>query len=190
MPAGDIDILEEPLPLPTRSAPWPLLTRLPALLAEANGSPATYREHLRQAHEELKARFLAEEPIEELVHARAALIDVVLREAWRTQHLAETWALVAVGGYGRGELHPCSDIDIMLLVPEPPDPKGRADVERLVTFFWDIGLEVGHSVRTVEECVQESAADVSVMTTLLEARQLAGSTALVAQMRQALSAEH
>jgi len=193
MPVGDIDILEEPLPLPTRSAPWPLLNRLPALLAEANGSPTAYRDYLRQAHEELKARFLAEDPIEDLVHARAALIDVVLREAWRSQHLAEvdsSWALVAVGGYGRGELHPCSDIDIMLLVPEPPDAEGRGKLERLVTFFWDIGLEVGHSVRTVEECVQESTADVSVMTTLLEARQLAGSSALVVRMRDALSPDH
>ncbi|MBS0422122.1 MAG: [protein-PII] uridylyltransferase [Proteobacteria bacterium] len=192
MPVGDIDILEEPLPLPTRSAPWPLLNRLPALLAEANGSPAAYRDYLRQAHEELKARFLAEDPIEELVHARAAVIDVVLREAWRTQHLTDvgTWALVAVGGYGRGELHPCSDIDIMVLVPEPPDAEGRGKLERLVTFFWDIGLEVGHSVRTVEECVQESSADVSVMTTLLEARQLAGSSLLVERMREALSPQH
>jgi len=189
MPVGDLDILEEPLPLPARSAPWPLLNRLPALLAQANGSPSAYRDYLRQAHEELKARFLAEEPIEELVHARAALIDVVLREAWRSQQLAEvdSWALVAVGGYGRGELHPCSDIDIMLLVPEPPDAEGRGRLERLVTFFWDIGLEVGHSVRTVEECVQESSADVSVMTTLLEARQLAGSALLVERMREALS---
>ncbi len=192
MPAGDIDLLEEPLPLPARSAPWPLLTRLPQLLAEANGSPTAYRDYLRQAHEELKARFLAEEPIEDLVHARAALIDVVLREAWRSQHLSDddSWSLVAVGGYGRGELHPCSDIDIMLLVPAAPDAQGRNNVERLVTFFWDIGLEVGHSVRTVEECVQESVADVSVMTTLLEARQLAGSATLVAQMREALSPEH
>src|SRR5215813_10308805 len=191
MPAGDLDVLEEPLPQPARSAPWPLLTRMPALLAEVR-APAQYRELLQQAHEELKVRFLAEEPIEDLVHARAALIDIVLREAWRSQHLADddSWSLVAVGGYGRGELHPCSDIDIMLLVPAPPDAEGRGNVERLVTFFWDIGLEVGHSVRTVEECVQESAADVSVMTTLLEARQLAGSSALVAQMREALSAEH
>src|SRR5579871_3017561 len=189
MPVGDIDILEEPLPLPTRSAPWPLLTRLPALLAEANGSPTAYRDYLKQAHEELKARFMAEDPIEDLVHARAALIDVVLREAWRSQHLADVdvWALVAVGGYGRGELHPCSDIDIMVLVPQPPDADGRGAVERLVTFFWDIGLEVGHSVRTVEECVQESTADVSVMTTLLEARQLSGSSALYAAMRAALA---
>jgi [protein-PII] uridylyltransferase len=122
------------------------------------------------------------------VHARAALVDIVLREVWRAQSVADTasWALVAVGGYGRGELHPCSDIDILLLVPSPPDASGRGMVERLVTFLWDIGLEVGHSVRTVEECAEESAADVSVMTTLIEARLLAGNEALVASMRVAL----
>jgi [protein-PII] uridylyltransferase len=189
---GDLDILEEALPLPARAVPWPLLTRLPALLAEAQGSPTAYRDLLRQAHEELKTRFLAEEPIEELVHARAAVIDVVLREVWRTQHSADAdlWALVAVGGYGRGELHPCSDVDILVLVPQPPDVAGREVVSRLIAFLWDIGLEVGHSVRTVEECVQECSADVSVMTTLIEARQLAGSTALVEQMRVALAPEH
>src|SRR5579872_1457028 len=134
MPGGDLDILEEPLPPPTRSAPWPLLSRLPALLSDAHGDPAAYRDLLRQAHEELKARFLAEEPIDDLVHARAALIDVVLRETWRTQYVAngESWALVAVGGYGRGELHPCSDIDIMLLVPAAPDEPGRSTAERFV----------------------------------------------------------
>ncbi len=192
MAAGDTDLLEEALPPPTRSAPWPLLNRLPGLLTDAQGSPASYRDLLRQAHDELKTRFLAEEPVEDLVHARAALVDTVLREMWQVHSVADvgSWALVAVGGYGRGELHPCSDIDILLLVPEPPDEHGRVFVERLVAFFWDIGLEVGHSVRTVEECAQESAADVSVMTTLLEARLLAGNATLVAQMRLALSPEH
>jgi [protein-PII] uridylyltransferase len=158
-------------------------------MAEAQGSPTAYRELLRHAHEELKARFLAEEPVEGLVHARAALVDIVLREVWRTHSVAETsgWALVAVGGYGRGELHPCSDIDILVLVPFDPDAAGRGMVERLVTFLWDIGLEVGHSVRTVEECAQESTADVSVMTTLIEARLLSGNEELVAAMRVALA---
>ncbi|MBV8852544.1 MAG: hypothetical protein JOY91_04040, partial [Sinobacteraceae bacterium] len=79
---GDLDNLEEPLPPPARPAPWPLLVRLPALVTEAQDSPTAHRELLRQAHEELKTRFVAEEPIEELVHARAAVIDVVLRAAW------------------------------------------------------------------------------------------------------------
>jgi [protein-PII] uridylyltransferase len=185
---GDPELLEEFLPGATRAAPWPFLARLPVLLAEAQGAPGAYRELLRQGHEDLKARFLAEESIETLVHARAQLVDAVLREVCRLKFGAETpqWALVAVGGYGRGELHPCSDIDLLLLVPAPLDVEGRGRVEQFVAFLWDIGLEVGHSVRTVEECAQESAADVGVMTTLLEARLLSGNAELVAQMRTAL----
>jgi [protein-PII] uridylyltransferase len=188
MATSDSELTEEAFPASSWSAPWPFLNRLPVLMAEAQGSPTAYRELLRHAHEELKARFLAEEPVEGLVHARAALVDIVLREVWRAYSIPETtgWALVAVGGYGRGELHPCSDIDILLLVPAAPDAAGRGMVERLVTFLWDIGLEVGHSVRTVEECAQESVADVSVMTTLIEARLLAGNEELVAAMRVAL----
>src|SRR5579871_3312346 len=186
---GDVDILDEPQLPAARPPPWSLLARLPSLLSETHGAPAAYRTLLHQAHEELKARFVAEDPIEELVHARAAVIDIVLREAWSglQSEDAGSWTLVAVGGYGRGELLPCSDIDILVLVPRAPDAAGRDAVARLIAFLWDIGLEVGHSVRTVEECVQESSADVSVMTTLLEARHLAGSDALLEQMRAALA---
>src|SRR5579863_8240792 len=189
MPGPDQEILDEALQSPTRSAPWPLLARLPALLADAAGSPSLYRELLQQGHEELKARFLGEEPVEDLVHARAALVDSLLRETWRTHRIEamDSWALVAVGGYGRAELHPCSDIDILLLVPAPLDDRGRQAVEALVTFLWDIGLEVGHSVRTIGECAQESTNDVGVMTTLLEARLIEGSAALLEEMRHALS---
>src|SRR4029077_6641678 len=88
-----------------------------------------------------------------------------------------------------GELHPASDIDILLLVPQAPGLPGSAAVERLVTFLWDIGLEVGHSVRTVAECAEESVGNVSVMTTLIEARLLAGSAGLLAAMRAALAPE-
>src|SRR5215469_376882 len=103
MAAGDTELIEDTLPPPTRGIAWPLLNRLPALLAETHDSPTAYRDLLRQAHEELKTRFLAEEPVEDLVHARAALVDVVFREVWRSQALAAMgdWALVAVGGYGR-----------------------------------------------------------------------------------------
>src|SRR5581483_125231 len=142
MATHDTDLIEEALPASSWSAPWPFLNRLPVLLAEAQGAPTAYRELLRHAHEELKARFLAEEPVEGLVHARAELVDVVLRELWRAHcvgAVADGWALVAVGGYGRVELHPCSDIDILLLVPGGgPDAAARGMVERLVTFLWDI----------------------------------------------------
>jgi len=192
MSATDPDALEESLPEVALSAPWPLLTRLPALLAAQPGSGEAYRQLLQQAHEELKARFLADEPVEALVHARAALVDTVLRQLWREQlaGVDAQWALVAVGGYGRGELHPCSDIDILLLAIAAPQAADQARIERLIAFLWDIGLEVGHSVRTVAECAEESAADVSVMTTLLEARLLAGDAGLLESMRAALSPAH
>jgi [protein-PII] uridylyltransferase len=152
MGAADTELLDQTLPPPAPSPPWPLLDGLPTQLA-ADRRPRAWRELLHRAHAELRQRFLAEEPVEALVHARAALIDEVLREAWRLHCAAHAaWALAAVGGYGRGELHPASDIDILLLVPHSPDVAGSAAVEQLVTFLWDIGLEVGHSVRTVEEC--------------------------------------
>ena len=190
MGAADTELFEEALPVPAAPHTWPFLSRLPEQLA-ADSTPLAWRTLLRQAHADLEQRFSAEEPVEELVHARAALIDVVLRAAWQARcatHAA--WALAAVGGYGRGELHPASDIDILLLVPQPPDTAGSAAVEELVTFLWDLGLEVGHSVRSVEQCREECVGDVSVMTTLLEARLLAGDAALFARMRAALAPEH
>ena len=171
---------------------WPLLELLPARLAEAGGGADAYGAALREAQAVLKARFEAEEPVETLVHARAQLVDVLLREAWRTRlpHHDADWSLVAVGGYGRGELHPCSDVDILILVPRTLDEAGRAAIEPFVAFLWDIGIEIGHSVRTVAECVEAAAADVSVMTTLVEARCVAGDPALAARMIEALSPAH
>jgi [protein-PII] uridylyltransferase len=192
MAAGDPDSLDEVLPeAEPAPAPSPLVARLPELLAAGPAGRESYRALLRQAHDELATRFLAEEPVETLVHARAALIDQILRHLWREQLGArdEHWALVAVGGYGRGELHPCSDIDLLLLVAAPPGESQRGELERFIALLWDIGLEVGHSVRTVAQCAEESAADVSVMTTLLESRLLAGDESLLAAMRAALAPE-
>src|SRR5579862_3973835 len=192
MPASDPDSYDESLPAAATAPPWPLLSRLPTLIETALARGEAYRVFLREGTEELKARFQAEEPVEELVHARAALVDTLLRHVWREHFAADDarWALIAVGGYGRGELHPCSDIDLLLLVAAPLDEVQRAQVERFVAFLWDIGLEVGHSVRTIAQCAEESAADVSVMTTLLDARLLAGSEPLLGGMRAALGPEN
>src|SRR3954469_16723557 len=96
-----------------RTAPWLRLAQLPERLAAASFVPDAFRTELRDAHAELVERFRADESVETLVQARAELIDVILREAWKSQ-LPQgygQWALAAVGGYGRGELHPNSDID-------------------------------------------------------------------------------
>ena len=171
---------------------WPLIERTRRALAEAGDDPAPYRNAIRECQTELIARFHDDEPVEILVHARARFVDTLLQIVWRNQlgEIRDRWALVAVGGYGRGELHPCSDVDILILVPRTPAAAARVQLERLVTFLWDIGLEVGHSVRTVDECVEESGSDVGVMTTLIEARALAGDPALFANMRSALCSEN
>ena len=173
----------------SREFSWPLLDLLPARIAAAEASTADCAAVLRDAQADLRARFLADEPVETLVHARAKLIDVVLREIWprKMPDQVRDWSLVAVGGYGRGELHPASDVDLLILVAAPLDEAGRGAVEKLVTFLWDIGLEVGHSVRTIAECREEAAANVEVMTTLVEARLLAGNAVLFAELRAALA---
>ncbi|MGC4027578.1 MAG: [protein-PII] uridylyltransferase [Steroidobacteraceae bacterium] len=185
---------EEDPPPPQEMPDWPLPGRLPALLAEGGHSADTYRELIQRSQQELAERFSAEEPVEGLVRARAQFIDALLRAAWQQQLgeiLAARLTLVAVGGYGRGELHPYSDVDLLVLVPAdiPLTESERAQIAQLVTFLWDIGLEVGHSVRTAAQCAEEAAADVGVMTSLLEARLVAGSAALLDSMNQALSPE-
>jgi [protein-PII] uridylyltransferase len=113
------------------------------------------------------------------------LIDRTLKEVWRELRLPSPLALVAVGGYGRGELYPHSDIDVLILLSDPASPALAAKIEELVGRLWDMGLELGHSVRTVAECVEEAAKDVTVMTSLLEARLLAGSHQLFAHFESA-----
>src|SRR5258706_14562658 len=99
-------------------------------------------------------------------------------------------ALAAEGGYGRGQLFPCSDVDLLILLPAPADASLAGKLESLIGTLWDIGIEVGHSVRTLDECVALAAEDVTVQTTLLEARLLSGKRELFARfvkrMRDAL----
>jgi [protein-PII] uridylyltransferase len=170
-------------------ADWPYLTSVPAALEEGQFSPVTFRQVLDQGSELLKDRFAADEPIEDLVRDRARLVDLALRAAWISHagKFTGDLGLVAVGGYGRGELHPSSDIDIMVLLPKSDSADWQPDIERFLTFLWDIGLEVGHSVRSIDDCQRESLADISVATTLFEARLLSGPEPLFAGMRRALA---
>jgi len=105
-------------------------------------------------------------------------VDAALTEVWQAFELPPSAALVAVGGYGRGELFPYSDVDVLILLDATPDTDLQAKLEELVRFFWDIGLEIGHSIRTIEECLSESASDITVQTSLLEARRVTGSRKL------------
>ena len=140
-------------------------------------------------HGAAHAALRGDDAIEDLVRDRARLVDIALKAAWirHAGRFADDLALVAVGGYGRGELHPSSDIDIMVLLPKSDSSDWQPDIERFLTFLWDIGLEVGHSVRSIDDCQRESLADISVATTLFEARLLAGPESLFAGMRRALA---
>ncbi len=126
----------------------------------------------------------------------ARLADATLRQLWRQAGFAQACALVAVGGYGRGELFPHSDIDVLLLLPPGQSPEEdvalRQRIEALISSCWDAGLEIGSSVRSVDECLAEAARDVTVQTALLESRRITGNAALFedfrSRFRQALDA--
>ncbi len=163
--------------------------RIRSRLAQGGYSIAAFRDTLTWGRDRLYGLFHEGMPADSLVHARAHLVDEVLRAAWQKflPDSASGLALVAVGGYGRAELLPHSDIDILLLHSGDALETHRKALEQMTAFGWDIGLEVGQSVRTVEECVTEAEKDVTVITNLLEARPLIGDATLFQQMQQALT---
>ncbi len=162
----------------------PLLAELDRRLEADEPAIGCFKSCLIQGASQLETAFLAGSPVEPLVCGRARLVDEVLLRAWayHTGQPSEL-SLVAVGGYGRGELHPASDIDVMVLAPEGGASPWREQLEAFFTFLWDIGLEVGQSVRTVAQCEQEAAADISVATTLMESRLLTGSAEQLGKMQ-------
>ena len=109
------------------------------------------------------------------------LVDHALRSVWKLHGLPASTALLAVGGYGRGDLFPNSDVDVLVLLPAEPSPALASELESLIGKLWDLGLELGHSVRTIPQCLDESANDVTVRTALLEARLVIGSLSLFRQ---------
>ncbi len=148
------------------------------------------RDALAHGNAALIQCFLDEAPATQLIHDRTALVDRVISHAWREAVSAEgeRIALIAVGGYGRGELHPHSDIDLLLLSEED---KGSvaSRLSAFVTLLWDAGLEMRQSVRSVTECRHDAATDLTVITTLMESRLLEGPEALHARMQAAIRAE-
>ncbi len=165
------------------------MTALQESLATAGADVANCRAALDAAGARLTERFLRGEPVTELVRLRAAIVDRLLIFLWQ-QHagtLVDRVALLAVGGYGRGELHPASDVDIMLLLDDSVAESAEPALAAFIASLWDVGLEIGHSVRTVEQCRSQAAADVTVTTTLMEARQLAGPEGLLAALEEAIA---
>ena len=149
------------------------------------GSPpdvTRYKHALGQGDSYLAGRFDAGMPIREIVYQRAWLIDQLLINAWNHYMDSDAMALIAVGGYGRGDLLPGSDVDLMLLIKPRRKKRLKSGIQAFLAFLWDIGLEVGHSVRTVRDCVTEARSDITVATNLMESRLIAGNVSLFEAM--------
>ena len=141
-----------------------------------------FKQALQHGHQTLNKLFEADTSAKQLIPKRAWLIDQLLIRAWRHTITLKNISLVAVGGYGRGELHPCSDIDLMILIPPRLEQSKNEEIEKFLIFLWDIGLEVGHSVRTVKDCIRQAKDDITVATNIMESRLLQGDKDLYQKM--------
>ena len=130
------------------------------------------RENLKQFELENFSRY----SIFELIENRSDFYDALLIQLWHEMGLSEQQeiALIAVGGYGRREMFPLSDLDFLILVEQIPSPEIEEKITQFIQFLWDCGFEVGNSVRTLEQCESEGKQDITIATNLLEARFLTG----------------
>ena len=153
---------------------------------QLNGCRERIREHDGQIRDAFR-RNRKDAP--ELLRLRSVKLDELLCEVWRL-HAAEALsgaALLAVGGYGREEMYPASDVDVLVLMPQRYARSARNEVGAFLAFLWDMGLKPGHGTRTVAESREKARADVTIMTALLEARLLAGSKRLFGQLGKAIN---
>lgn len=160
-------------------------------LASGNDPLTVFQEALQHGREVLRSHYYHHGNPEEIVYNHAWLVDQLLISAW--SHLGKDpesstgLSLIAVGGYGRGELHPYSDIDLLILSDDDIKGASAEFIEHFIRFLWDMRLEVGHSCRSVKTCIQEAKTDLTVITNLMEARLLAGDAGLFETLRKNIS---
>lgn len=141
---------------------------------------------VKERREQLKQQFYHGTPTSQLIHQFTVDVDHLLVRLWN-HHIptsaADQLSLIAVGGYGRGELHPYSDIDLLVLITDQPDEEHQHLLKTFLTQLWDVGLDIGHSVRSIDESIHQAQGDITVATSLMESRPLAGSLAMFEAMR-------
>ncbi len=162
---------------------------LKEVIAKNTAITPVLRETIQQANNAIKQKFLSGENISTLVSDRAAFIDWILAHIWYRYFGSNNKdiALVAVGGYGRGELHLYSDIDLIILLNHENPGKYKINIEQFITLLWDLKLDIGHSVRSVENCIYEATRDITVATSLMEAHLIVGPESLFLKMNAAVS---
>ena len=179
------DLTPSSLPLATTTGGFSATTDL-ACLRER------YRAGKTALFSSLTASGASTRGIRALLQQLAGLTDTTLQSLWQACDFPPAACLVAVGGFGRGELFPHSDVDVLLLLPDnfniERDPALRSRVESFISNCWDCGLEIGSSARTAADCVQEAVKDVTVQTSLLEARLVAGSQDCFQRLQASLEA--
>lgn len=141
----------------------------------------TLRKNLSSTQTNLRGEYEARHNPARLLRGRCKAVDQALQEMWALHGLPQQLCLIAVGGYGRGELFPYSDVDILVLLDQEPEAELAQNLERFIGALWDLGLDIGHSVRTVEACIEEAQQDITIQTNLLESRLLVGSKDLYRQ---------
>lgn len=139
---------------------------------------SVFRNALSAAKNHFDNRFLEGGEARALVQENAQFADIILHYAWHQQTWDDNISLIAVGGYGRGELHPHSDIDLLILMHRNKAEHFRERIEKFLAFLWDIQLQIGHSVRSISQCVVEAKADITVATNIMETRLICGNPSL------------
>ncbi len=161
-------------------------------------NPSAAKQILLEGRESLQRRYRENKNGASLLRSHSRLVDRILRQVWAEVEMPGSIALLAVGGYGRGYLFPYSDVDLLVLLPrkesnspadaEAVDSALRERLEQWVGLLWDIGLDVGHTARTIAECTEEAVKDITVQTSLLEARLLTGNFQLFNRFSRAMQA--
>ena len=148
---------------------------------------AAWRARLARERDTLFQAYLARPRADALLRGLTRLTDAILAEIWAAHDLPTRACLVAVGGYGRGEQFPQSDVDVLLLLDDALPDTERVRFEPLIAVLWDVGLPIGSSVRSLSECLTEARGDITIQTNLLEARYVAGRRPLFKRLRDALA---
>ncbi len=161
-------------------------------MSELQALRAAYRSGKEALLAPLQAPGFSPRSVHKILRQLARQADGLLIQLWNQAGLGAPCALLAVGGYGRGELFAYSDVDVLVLLPDEagqqPDPERARRIEAFISNCWDAGLEIGSSVRTLSECLSEAAKDVTVQTALLESRCVTGDPALAAAFKTAFMA--
>ncbi len=136
----------------------------------------------------LKNSILGETSITSIIKYYSHAIDDLLIAAWRYHNLdsEQTICLLAIGGYGRAELQPYSDIDVLIFIPENLSTTNKQRIEKYIRFLWDMGLQVGHSIRTLNETIIAAKQDITIISNLMETRLLSGDREVYPLLQEAM----